>query len=245
MLYEVAAIMAATSASESLETEKVRKRLLPRLKQIYETNSSDVPMTLTVLSCYERILDKIGRTTVIDEVLPILYDIKMQDPEIMVKVVNIYRLMLSDKNFGLSVNQIANRVLPSLIPLTVFPTLHLEQFSFLMLTIQEMLEMIDRHQKRHLKLGNLNLASPGSGEKRMLRHQLSSDSMTFSPFTLIPNVRIQDSKMSTSAEDFLSRRGSASAGYLGLSRSGIYYRNNGVFLDAILPFEVSFLNTSK
>ena len=52
--------------------------------------------------------------------------------------------MLSDKKFGLSVNQLANRVLPSLLPLTVSPTLNLEQFLYLIRTIHEMLDMIDK-----------------------------------------------------------------------------------------------------
>ena len=52
--------------------------------------------------------------------------------------------MLSDRKFGLSVNQLANRVLPSLLPLTVSPTLNLEQFSYLIVTIHEMLDMIDK-----------------------------------------------------------------------------------------------------
>ena len=54
----------------------------------------------------------------------------------------------------------------------------------------------------------------------MLRHQLSSDNMTLSPFMPpVPNVKIQDSRMSSSAEDFLSRRGSSGIAWLGQSRS--------------------------
>ncbi|KAK8729142.1 hypothetical protein OTU49_008649, partial [Cherax quadricarinatus] len=47
------------------------------------------------------------------------------------------------------------------------------------------------------------------GEKRLLRHQLSSDNMSLSPFSPVPNVKIHDTRMSSSAEDFLSRRGSS------------------------------------
>lgn len=53
--------------------------------------------------------------------------------------------MLSDnKKFGLSVNQLAIRVLPSLIPVTVSPSLQKEQFNFLITTIYEMLEIINK-----------------------------------------------------------------------------------------------------
>lgn len=40
--------------------------------------------------------------------------------------------MLSDKKYGLSVNMMATRVLPSLIPQTVNPSLNLEQFMILL-----------------------------------------------------------------------------------------------------------------
>jgi len=53
--------------------------------------------------------------------------------------------MLTDtKKFGLSVNLMATRVMPSLLPQTVNPSLHLEQFCILLDVLQEMLENIDR-----------------------------------------------------------------------------------------------------
>lgn len=45
---------------------------------------------------------------------------------------DIYRIMLSDKKYGLSVNIMATRVMPSLIPHTVNPSLNLEQFTILL-----------------------------------------------------------------------------------------------------------------
>jgi SCY1-like protein 2 len=57
---------------------------------------------------------------------------------------DIYRLMLSDKKYGLSVNLMATRVMPSLLPQTVNPSLNLEQFTNLLEVLQEMLDHIDR-----------------------------------------------------------------------------------------------------
>lgn len=45
---------------------------------------------------------------------------------------DIYRIMLSDKKYGLSVNIMATRVMPSLLPQTVNPALNLEQFTILL-----------------------------------------------------------------------------------------------------------------
>lgn len=48
------------------------------------------------------------------------------------KFSDIYRIMLSDKKYGLSVNVMATRVMPSLLPQTVNPSLNLEQFTLLL-----------------------------------------------------------------------------------------------------------------
>jgi SCY1-like protein 2 len=53
--------------------------------------------------------------------------------------------MLSDKKYGLSVNLMATRVMPSLLPQTVNPSLNLEQFTNLLEVLQEMLDHIDRY----------------------------------------------------------------------------------------------------
>ncbi|KAG7171995.1 hypothetical protein Hamer_G000960 [Homarus americanus] len=85
-----------------------------------------------------------------------------------------------------------------------------------------MLDHIDKQQRNKLKLDNLSLAS-SPGEKRLLRHQLSSDNMSLSPFSPVPNVKIQDTRMSSSAEDFLSRRGSSGIGFMGYSFSATHH----------------------
>lgn len=110
---------------------------------------------------------------------------------------DIYRIMLSDKKYGLSVNIMATRVMPSLLPQTVNPQLNLEQFTILLETLQEMLDHIDRQQRNKLKLDNLSIPSPE--RHRPLRHQFSSDNMHVPPFN-IPNLRI-DQRKTSSAED--------------------------------------------
>lgn len=105
--------------------------------------------------------------------------------------------MLSDKKYGLSVNVMATRVMPLLLPQTVNPQLNLEQFTLLMAVLQEMLDHIDRQQRNKLKLDNLSIPSPE--RHRPLRHQFSSDNMHAPPFN-IPNLRI-DQRKTSSAED--------------------------------------------
>lgn len=52
--------------------------------------------------------------------------------------------MISNKKNGLSVSLMATRVMPSLLPQTMNPSLSLDQFSNLLDVLQEMLDHIDR-----------------------------------------------------------------------------------------------------
>ncbi|KAG8227409.1 hypothetical protein J437_LFUL000418 [Ladona fulva] len=141
---ESAALLAVTNVHDYLDETSIRRKILPKTKQVYERNSNDLKIVLNALSCVERTLDRLDRSLIIDEVLPMLWDVRLQDPDVTIRVVNIYRIMLSDKKYGLSVNLMATRVMPSLIPQTVNPSLNLEQFTILVEVLQEMLEHIDR-----------------------------------------------------------------------------------------------------
>ncbi|XP_039287541.1 SCY1-like protein 2 [Nilaparvata lugens] len=205
-----AALVAVTNVSEYLDETSIRRMVLPKMKAVYEKNSTDLKLVLNVLSCIEKTLDRLDRAQIIDEVLPMLWDVRLQDPDICLRVVNIYRLMLSDKKYGLSVNLMATRVMPSLLPQTVNPSLNLDQFTCLLEVLQEMLDHIDRNQRNKLKLDNMSLPSPE--RHRPLRHLYSSDNMHVPPFN-IPNLRIEQRKTS-SAED-MARKNSTDSGMLG------------------------------
>ncbi|KAF0293376.1 SCY1-like protein 2 [Amphibalanus amphitrite] len=102
-------------------------------------------ITLYTLLAVEKVMDKLERRIILDELLPLLWDNKLQDPDVIQATVNIYRVMLTDsKKYGLSVNLMATRVMPSLLPLTMNAALHLDQFTSLLEVLQEMLDTIDR-----------------------------------------------------------------------------------------------------
>ncbi|XP_066900810.1 SCY1-like protein 2, partial [Halyomorpha halys] len=205
-----AALVAVTNVSEYLDDISIRKMVLPKMKAVYEKNSSDLKIVLNILSCVEKTLEKLDKGQIIDEVLPMLWEVRLQDPDIIIRVVSIYRLMLSDKKYGLSINLMATRVMPSLLPQTVNPSLNLEQFTMLLEVLQDMLDHIDRNQRNKLKLDNMSLPSPE--RHRPLRHLYSSDNMHAPPFN-IPNLRIEQRKTS-SAED-MARKNSTDSGLLG------------------------------
>lgn len=63
----------------------IRRVVLPKLKVAFEKNTTDVRILMNVLSC---ILDRLDKQQIIDEVLPFLWDVKLQEPEIVIRVVS-------------------------------------------------------------------------------------------------------------------------------------------------------------
>ncbi|OXA61727.1 SCY1-like protein 2 [Folsomia candida] len=233
-----ASLISASLVAEYLDETFIRKIILPRLKGIYEKYCGDLKVLVNILMCLEKIIPKLERSTIIEDVLPILCEnaTSRQDPDIIGKLTDIYRLMLSDnKKYGLSVNLMATRVMPSLLPQTVNPRLHLEQFSMLLAVLQEMLEHIDRNQRNKLKLDHHIVTHSGHGQAQKeyaysktnnkgLRHQRSSDNMSIGPFTtpmFVPNVHIENTatlsigptipcqRKTSSAEDMMMRKNSS------------------------------------
>ena len=156
----------------------VRREILPKTRHVYEESGGDVKMVLAVLACVSKILDKLDRSAIIDEVLPLLLEVKLQDVNVLVRVLGnnkfstidmgspllsllqiwhtvyhvfdfiflleIYQMMLADKRYGLSVNLIATKVLPLLIPQMVNPQIQYEHFICVHSVLQEMFDVIDR-----------------------------------------------------------------------------------------------------
>ncbi|TGZ50499.1 SCY1-like protein 2 [Temnothorax longispinosus] len=205
---QTAAFVAVAHVTNYLEDDAIRNVVLPKLLDAFENNSANARVLMDVVPC---ILCRLEKQKIIDCILPLLCKVKLQEPEIVVRVVNIYRLMLTDKKYGLSVNWMATHAMPSLLPQTVNPKLNLEQFILLLEVLQDMLNNIERqvqlalrsdgviyaNQRNKLTLDNLSLPSPD--KSRPLRHQYSTDNVHVPAFN-IPNLRIEQRKTS-SAED--------------------------------------------
>lgn len=88
LIFQSAALVAVTNVSEYLDETAIRRMILPKTKAIYEKNQSDLKIVSNVLSCVERTLDRLDKGQIIDEVLPLLYDIRLSDPQITLRVVS-------------------------------------------------------------------------------------------------------------------------------------------------------------
>ena len=140
----MAAVSKIPIVLDYFDDDTIRYKILPKTRRVYETNKNDVKIVLAVLACILKILDKLEKTMIIDEVMPLLFEVKLQDVNVLVRVLEIYAVMLSDKKYGLSVNLIATKVLPLLVPQMVNPQLSYEHFNVVHEVLQELFDVINR-----------------------------------------------------------------------------------------------------
>ncbi|XP_025201585.1 SCY1-like protein 2 [Melanaphis sacchari] len=239
--YFCAAVLAVTNVSQYMDDTAIRRMVLPKLKMVYEINPNDLKIVLNILACLEIILHRLEKQQIIEDVLPLIWIVNQTDPEVIARIAVIYSMILRDKKYGLSVNMIATKIMPTLIPHTMNPGLNLEQFQTLIEVLQDMLEQIDRNQRNKLKLDTISMQSPD--RHRPLRHLYSSDNMHAQNFN-IPNLKIETRKTS-SAEDMV-RKNSAGSWWFGGSPSG----SDSNFLRVVSSFpnrrlSDNMLNTPK
>jgi hypothetical protein len=87
MQIQSAALLAVANVYEYVDEISIRRMVLPKIKTVFEKNQSDLKIMANVLQCVERVLDKLEKSQIIDEVLPMLYEIRLSDPEIILRIV--------------------------------------------------------------------------------------------------------------------------------------------------------------
>lgn len=87
--------MAVINVYEYLDEMAIRRMILPKMKLVFEKNQSDLKIMANVLQCIEKIFDKLDKSQIIDEVLPLLWEVRLSDPEIILRVVRKYQIYVT------------------------------------------------------------------------------------------------------------------------------------------------------
>lgn len=77
--------MAVSHVTQHLEDDAIRSVVLPKLLEAFENNSADMRVLMDVIPC---ILSRLEKQKIIDCILPLLCKVKLQEPEIVVRVVS-------------------------------------------------------------------------------------------------------------------------------------------------------------
>ena len=82
----MAAVSIIPIVLDYFDDDIVRTEILPKTRKVYEGNGGDVKIVLAVLACISKILNKLDKAAIIDEVPPLLFEVKLQDVNVLVRV---------------------------------------------------------------------------------------------------------------------------------------------------------------
>jgi len=135
-------------------------------------------MTTTLLSvrvnsliCLGKLLDYMDKWQVIDDVLSWMPSIPSKEPAVIMAIVGIYKLAVSSSKLGLTKEEMANKALPFLIPLSIENGLTVQQFNIIVSLVREMMTKIETEHRTKLE----QLHSIQDSQKSSLQTSLSEN----------------------------------------------------------------------
>uniref|UniRef100_A0A8C9L9M1 SCY1 like pseudokinase 2 n=1 Tax=Pavo cristatus TaxID=9049 RepID=A0A8C9L9M1_PAVCR len=118
-----------------IDYPSMKNSLIPRIKTACLQTSS-LAVRVNSLVCLGKILEYLDKWFVLDDILPFLQQIPSKEPAVLMGILGIYKCTFTHKKLGITKEQLAGRVLPHLIPLSIENNLNLNQFnSFILFTL--------------------------------------------------------------------------------------------------------------
>lgn len=74
----------------------MRTNVLPQMRNVYECNSNDPKVLIYILNFAEKVLDRLNKQQLIGELLPLIWDFKTYDSEMILKVIGkLFRIKVN------------------------------------------------------------------------------------------------------------------------------------------------------
>nr|XP_033808535.1 SCY1-like protein 2 isoform X2 [Geotrypetes seraphini] len=137
-----------------IDYPSMKNSLIPRIKNACLQTTS-LAVRVNSLVCLGKILEYLDKWYVLDEILPFLQQIPSREPAVLMGVLGIYKCTFTHKKLGITKEQLAGKVLPHLLPLSIDNNLNLNQFNSFMSVIKDMLSKLEAEHK--VKLEQLHI----------------------------------------------------------------------------------------
>uniref|UniRef100_A0A2R5LB14 Protein kinase domain-containing protein n=1 Tax=Ornithodoros turicata TaxID=34597 RepID=A0A2R5LB14_9ACAR len=133
-----------------IDYPSMKNALLPRIKKLcLLTNYLSVRVNCLV--CMGKLLEHLDKWLVLDEILPVLPEIRSREPAVLMGILGIYKLAMSHKKLGITKDVMACKVIPFLMPLTIENGLSLNQFNAIMSVVKEMVQAVEVEHRAKLE----------------------------------------------------------------------------------------------
>uniref|UniRef100_A0A8C0WCB2 Protein kinase domain-containing protein n=1 Tax=Castor canadensis TaxID=51338 RepID=A0A8C0WCB2_CASCN len=133
-----------------IDYPSMKNSLIPRIKNACLQTSS-LAVRVNSLVCLGKILEYLDKWFVLDDILPFLQQIPSKEPAVLMGILGIYKCTFTHKKLGITKEQLAGKVLPHLIPLSIENNLNLNQFNSFISVIKEMLNRLESEHKTKLE----------------------------------------------------------------------------------------------
>nr|XP_023423392.1 SCY1-like protein 2 [Cavia porcellus] len=133
-----------------IDYPSMKNALIPRIKNACLQTSS-LAVRVNSLVCLGKILEYLDKWFVLDDLLPFLQQIPSKEPAVLMGILGIYKCTFTHKKLGITKEQLAGKVLPHLIPLSIENNLNLNQFNSFIAVIKEMLSRLESEHKTKLE----------------------------------------------------------------------------------------------
>uniref|UniRef100_A0A8C3P472 SCY1-like protein 2 n=1 Tax=Cyanoderma ruficeps TaxID=181631 RepID=A0A8C3P472_9PASS len=133
-----------------IDYPSMKNSLIPRIKNACLQTSS-LAVRVNSLVCLGKILEYLDKWFVLDDILPFLQQIPSKEPAVLMGILGIYKCTFTHKKLGITKEQLAGKVLPHLIPLSIENNLNLNQFNSFICVIRDMLNKLEAEHKTKLE----------------------------------------------------------------------------------------------
>ncbi|XP_063252309.1 SCY1-like protein 2 isoform X2 [Prinia subflava] len=133
-----------------IDYPSMKNSLIPRIKNACLQTSS-LAVRVNSLVCLGKILEYLDKWFVLDDILPFLQQIPSKEPAVLMGILGIYKCTFTHKKLGITKEQLAGKVLPHLIPLSIENNLNLNQFNSFICVIRDMLNRLEAEHKTKLE----------------------------------------------------------------------------------------------
>uniref|UniRef100_A0A5F8G7V3 SCY1-like protein 2 n=1 Tax=Monodelphis domestica TaxID=13616 RepID=A0A5F8G7V3_MONDO len=133
-----------------IDYPSMKNSLIPRIKNACLQTSS-LAVRVNSLVCLGKILEYLDKWFVLDDILPFLQQIPSKEPAVLMGILGIYKCTFTHKKLGITKEQLAGKVLPHLIPLSIENNLNFNQFNSFISVIKEMLHRLEVEHKTKLE----------------------------------------------------------------------------------------------
>lgn len=88
--FQTASLISIQTISDYIEDKALHSVVLVKVKTLLEKNQSDVKIISLILGFFEKILVRLDRNHILEQVIPTLLSMRLSDPDIINRVVSKY-----------------------------------------------------------------------------------------------------------------------------------------------------------